>query len=170
MVAGPASSASVDGDELLWLAGLLLDSRMHLGTLPVLLERQPARDALAQAAAATHLGRDGNRADAVVAEAAAAGAPLLDSVLAAGGGVSLSALYLVLQQAEEGSPAVLRLLLSRGVPAVPGDGEPAQLETCPLYVMLESFRNKQLGVRGGFTPSHPDAFMQSEPACLCVCR
>lgn len=142
------AALTLGGRELLSLAGRLLDRRMHLGTLPLLLERQEVRDALVQTADATQLTRFGSISDFVVAAAAAAGAPLLDAVLAAGGGVSLSALHSVLQHATEGGPSTLRLLLSCGVPLVPGDDEPAHLESCPLYAVLQHFHEEQEGVRG----------------------
>ncbi|KAL4437517.1 hypothetical protein ABPG77_003498 [Micractinium sp. CCAP 211/92] len=141
---GLPAALAPDGGELLWLAGRLLNHGVQLGMLPLLLERQAARNALLQGAAATQLGRGGSLAAEVVAAAATAGALVLDSVLAAGGRVSLHALHLLLKQyVGDGSPAAVRLLLSRGVPAVPQDGEPARLGTCPLYAVLNSFRYNQ---------------------------
>lgn len=142
---GVPAAGGLSTEQLMELCGRLC-SRGMLAVLSALLEREDVRLQLRNAAASTSVaGWQHLEGATLVAAAAEGGGAALDAVLAAGGGVSLSAINFLLRGSfkTEGSVAALKLLLSRGVPFVPEEGEAAHPELCPIYALLNQLVDEQ---------------------------
>lgn len=171
----------MSSDCLVRLGNQIISGKLTTAALPALLQLDSMREVLRHDA--QHLpgrpqqGEQCGNAHTLVVAAAATGQPeALDALLAAGGAITLQAVNAAVQRgvrwdAEE-SMVMLRLLLSRGVPAVPAEvpDTAAALQTCPIYVLLERQEGAHECVSGrrpalaaGWTPN-PAAFAAASSA------
>jgi len=164
---GPAANASL----LQWLkvpavAALPAGDLRHLclplchaprlGPLQAVLQREDVQQEL----------RDGVQdgvepAELVLNAAQSSSTAVLDALLAAGASIGMGAVAHLVQHSRgaDGGLSALQLVLSRGVPAVPPEGP---LDACPIYLILEGWRDRQQAVGG------PSFCVWDEPGCLCA--